>query len=283
VITALRARLIPTVVTNDLFTPIPTKRTFEEAVGQLAEAIASGHIQVGSRLPSERALAEAMKVGRPTIREAFEVLARAGVLEIVGRGRAGGAYVRSDLIPPDLIEANTTSLRMSEVAGVLVARRLLEPRVAQLAAVERTDEDVDRLLELVRRQEDSGGERSVFLDLDLRFHRQVGRATHNATVQGLNRALLRQIEKAYDLALRPTDDLVWARIVEEHKEIVTAIARRDPDRAELAAKTHLRILEQIWEEERGYALNRKLPDFLSEPFSQADSSPSVDADDQQAR
>jgi GntR family transcriptional repressor for pyruvate dehydrogenase complex len=257
-------------VTDSLFTPIPTKRTFEEAVGQLAEAIAAGHIEVGSRLPSERALAEAMKVGRPTIREAFEVLARVGVLEIVGRGRAGGAYVRSDIIPLDLIEADASSLRMSEVAGVLVARRLLEPRVVQLAAVERTDDDVDRLLELVRRQEQSAGERSVFLDLDLRFHRQIGRATHNATVQGLNRALLRQIEKAYDLALRPTDELVWDRIVEEHKEIVSAIARRDPERAELAAKAHLRILEGIWEAERGYSLSRKLPDFLSESLPQSD-------------
>jgi GntR family transcriptional repressor for pyruvate dehydrogenase complex len=266
-IAANRARLVPTVVTDSLFTPIPTKRTFEEAVGQLAEAIAAGHIEVGSRLPSERALAEAMPVGGPPIREAFEVLARAGVLEIVGPGRAGGAYVRTDVIPPNLIEADTTSLRMSEVGGVLVARRLLEPRVAQLAAAERTDDDVDRLLELVRRQEQSGGERSVFLDLDLRFHRQIGRATHNATVQALNRALLRQIEKAYDLALRPTAELVWARIVEEHKEIVTAIARRDPERAELAAKTHLRILEGMWEEERGYALSRKLPDFLSEPLA----------------
>jgi DNA-binding FadR family transcriptional regulator len=265
------------VVTNELFTPIPTKRTFEDAVGQLAEAIAAGHIEVGSRLPSERALAEAMKVGRPTIREAFGVLARAGVLEIAGRGRAGGAYVLTDVIPPDLIAADTNSLRMSEVGGVLVARRLLEPRVAQLAAAERTDDDVDRLLELIRRQEQSGGERLVFLDLDLRFHRQIGRATHNATVQGLNRALLRQIEKAYDLALRPTDELVWARIVEEHKEIVTAIARRDPERADLAARTHLRILEGMWEEERGCALNRKLPDFLSEPHAQPGATQSAGA------
>jgi DNA-binding FadR family transcriptional regulator len=264
---------------TNLFKPIPTRRTFEEAVGQLAEAIASGHVQVGMRLPSERALAEAMRVGRPTIREALQALAGAGVIEIVGRGRASGAYVRTDLIPPDLIADDTTSLRMSEVAGVLVGRRLLEPRVAQLAAVERRDEDVERLLELVRRQEEAAGQRSVFLDLDLRFHRMIGRCTHNATVQAMNRTLLHQIEKAYDLALRPTDELVYHRIVEEHKEIVTAVARRDPERAEHAAKAHLRILEHIWEEEGGYALSRRLPDFLSElPRLTTETGPSLDGD-----
>lgn len=247
-----------------VFKPIPTRRTFEEAVGQLAEAIAGGRVEVGSRLPSERALAEAMKVGRPTIREALQVLASAGVIEVVGKGRAGGAFVRSDIIPPDLLTAETTAPRMSEVAGVLVARRLLEPRVAQLAALERKDEDIDRLLELTERLEEAAGDRSLFLDLDLRFHREIGRCTHNSTVQSMTRTLLHQIEKAYDLAFRPTDGLVWSRIIEEHKEIVDAIVRRDPEQAELAAKTHLRILEHIWEEERGYALSRRLPDFLSE-------------------
>lgn len=255
---------------NGYFSPIPTKRTFEEAVGQLAEAITSGHVRIGERLPSERALAEAMKVGRPTIREALQVLVHAGVIEIAGRGRASGAYVRSDIVPPNLLGDDPTSLRMSEVAGVLVARRLLEPRVAQLAAVERKDDDVDRLVELVRRQEESAGERSVFLDLDLRFHREVGRSTHNATVQTLTRSLLRQVERAYDLALRPTDELLWGRIIAEHKEIITAIARRDPERAELAAKKHLGILEDIWEEERGYALSPRLPDFLSERLESLD-------------
>jgi hypothetical protein len=68
---------------------------------------------------------------------------------------------------------------------------------------------------------------------------------------------------------------VWDRIVEEHKEIVSAIARRDPERAELAAKAHLRILEGIWEAERGYSLSRKLPDFLSEPLPQSDATRSA--------
>ena len=36
---------------NGYFSPIPTKRTFEEAVRQLAEAITSGHVRIGERLP----------------------------------------------------------------------------------------------------------------------------------------------------------------------------------------------------------------------------------------
>ena len=40
-----------------VFTPVQTRRTFEEAVEQIAEKIKLGELRVGDRLPSERALA----------------------------------------------------------------------------------------------------------------------------------------------------------------------------------------------------------------------------------
>ncbi len=243
------------------FRPIRTRRTFEEAVEQIADAIASRRLRPGDRLPSERVLADAMEVGRPTIREAFKVLARAGVIELVGSGRTGGAHVRSDILPTALIE-DSTDLRMSEVGGVLVGRRMLEPRVAQLAAVQRTDEDVERLRRLIALQREALGDRTAFLDFDLRFHLEIGRCTHNGTVEGLVKVLVRRLEKAYDLALRGPRELAWTAAIEDHERIVKGIAGRDPDAAEAAISQHLTLLEAMWEEESGYSLLRKLPDFL---------------------
>ena len=74
-----------------------------------------------------------MRISRPTLREAIKTLAEAGVLE-VRRGQSGGIFVASELVPRELLRSRQ-EIRFGEISGVLEARRLLEPRVAQLAAV----------------------------------------------------------------------------------------------------------------------------------------------------
>jgi|SRR6185437_6581945 len=112
-----------------IFKPVGTRRTFEEAVEQITDSIF-----VGDRLPAERTLAALMQISRPTLREAIRVLTDAGVLEVK---RSGGTSVASDYVPRDVIRGRS-ELRVSEVTAVLETRRLLEPRVAQLAALRPT-------------------------------------------------------------------------------------------------------------------------------------------------
>lgn len=62
----------------------PASRAIEE---QLRELIVGGQAKSGDRLPSERVLADALGVARPTLREALRFLAFAGLLDV--RPRAG--------------------------------------------------------------------------------------------------------------------------------------------------------------------------------------------------
>src|ERR671934_187713 len=48
-----------------MFRAVSTRRTFEEAVEQIAEAIKAGDVHVGARLPSERDLARDMAIREP--------------------------------------------------------------------------------------------------------------------------------------------------------------------------------------------------------------------------
>ena len=148
-----RSRLAPAYTRAGLqssFEPVATRRTFEEAVEQIAEKIKSGDLHAGDRLPSERELAAQMRISRPTLREAVKVLAEAGVLE-VRRGQSGGIFVPSELVPRELLRTRQ-EIRVSEVAGVLEARRLLEPRVAQLAAVHASEDDFAAMPATIERQ-----------------------------------------------------------------------------------------------------------------------------------
>ncbi len=67
--------------------PIPLYRQLSD---QLMGLIRSGRYAPGSRIPSEPQLAETYAVGRPTIRQAIDLLVRKGVLT---RRRGSGTYV----------------------------------------------------------------------------------------------------------------------------------------------------------------------------------------------
>ena len=60
------------------FDKVRRVRTFDDVLDQLREAILSGRIRPGERLPGERQLCEEFGVGRPTLREALRSLRRSG-------------------------------------------------------------------------------------------------------------------------------------------------------------------------------------------------------------
>ena len=246
------------------FGPVATRRTFEEAVEQIAEKVKSGDIHVGDRLPSERELAGLMRISRPTLREAVKVLAEAGVLE-VRRGQSGGIFVASELVPRELLRTRS-EIRVSEVSGVLEARRLLEPRVAQLAAVHAGEDDFAAMQDTIERQrelardEDFLRHEDLFLQLDLKFHLAMARATRNSTVVSLMRSLFNRLEIARDMAVHAP--LVPGWVIDIHERTLGAIRAADFELVDSVMDEHLSQLEQIWERETGRGLVRPLPDFL---------------------
>jgi DNA-binding FadR family transcriptional regulator len=246
------------------FEPLSTRRTFEEAIEQIAEKVRSGDLHEGDRLPSERELAARMRISRPTLREAVKVLVEAGVLE-VRRGQSGGIFVASELVPRELLRAGT-AMRVSEVAGVLEARRLLEPRVAQLAAVHADDDDFVAMQATIERQRELAADpdflrhEDLFLQLDLKFHLALARATRNSTVVQLVRHLFRRLEIARDMAVHAP--LVPDWVIGIHERTLAAVRAADFELIDAVMDEHLAQLEQIWERETGRGLVRPLPDFL---------------------
>jgi GntR family transcriptional regulator, transcriptional repressor for pyruvate dehydrogenase complex len=251
------------------FEPVATRRTFEEAVEQIADKVKDGELHLGDRLPSERELAAQMRISRPTLREAVKALGEAGVLE-VRRGQSGGIFVASELVPREILRT-TTQMRVSEVAGVLEARRLVEPRVAQLAAVHAGEDDFSAMQATIDRKRELAGEKDflrhedLFLQLDLKFHLAMARGTRNSTVVSLMRSLLKRLEIARDMAVHAP--LVPDWVIDIHERTLAAIRAADFELIDRVMDEHLAQLEQIWERETGRGLVRPLPDFL-EPVAE---------------
>jgi DNA-binding FadR family transcriptional regulator len=246
------------------FDPVTTRRTFEEAVVQIAERVKLGELRPGDRLPSERDLAAQMRISRPTVREALKTLAEAGVLEI-RRGQSGGAIVAGELVPRELLRSRY-EIRVGEVSGVLEARRLIEPRVAQLAAVHAGEDDFAAMQETIDRQRKLAArtnfleQEDLFLQLDLKFHIAIARATRNSTVVTLMRSLFRRLEIARDMAVH--GDTVPEWVIEIHERTLAAVRAANFAEIDSVMDEHLSQLEQVWERETGRGLVRPLPDFL---------------------
>ena len=241
------------------FRPVHARRPYEVAIEQIADAIRAGTLRIGDRLPAERILSEQMKISRPTLREAIKVLVEAKVLE-VRRGPAGGMFVRSETVPPDLLTGGGLGLRMSEVAGVLEARRMLEPRVARLAALYAVERDFEDMTEAIEALRTAGRDPLRLHQLDTRFHLIMARATQNDTVVDMVRLLYQRLEIAREL-IRPVDDEpeLMAGV---HERTLRAIMAGDAADIEVAMDEHLAELEHAWERETGRVRIRRIPDFL---------------------
>lgn len=245
-----------------MFEPIRNQRAFEAVVAQILRAIQEGDLRVGDRLKSERALSWEMQVSRPTLREGVRLLAEAGVLE-VRQGAGGGMFVASEHIPAAL-RRSEGEMRVGDVAAVLEARRVLEPRIAQLAALHATAADFDALRETIDLMEAAVGDYERFHQLDVRFHLTIARSTRNPTLIRLARVLLEQMAAVRRLVLSgPAHDPATA--VGLHRRTLAAIMAGDYAAIEDAMDEHLGYLERAWEEETGRARLRTIPAFLLPP------------------
>jgi GntR family transcriptional regulator, transcriptional repressor for pyruvate dehydrogenase complex len=205
-----------------------------------------------------------MQISRATLREAVRVLVKADVLT-VKPGSAGGTYVASDYVPLELVRSRS-ELRLGEVVGVLEARRLLEPRVAQLASMNAREEDFARMQATIDAKKalfksgDVLENMDRFLQLDIQFHLHIARATGNTTVVSLMRMLLRQFEIALDMAMHQPPMPGW--VIDIHERTFSAIRSANQQLIETVMDEHLAGVERNWERETGYVLVRPVPDFL---------------------
>jgi GntR family transcriptional repressor for pyruvate dehydrogenase complex len=232
----------------------------QDVVASLSESIRRGDLRFGDRLPAERTLAARLDVSRTTLRKGIRVLADAGVLEIQsGAGRRSGSVVRSELVPAELLRPAT--MPIGEISDVLQARRLFEPRVAQLAGFAATEEDLAEIARVLDQQREAAarGDIAGVRGLDPSFHLAIARATHNETVVALMQTLLQRL----NLPRQPSvaeGEAEWT--IEIHSRTLAAIAGRDPYRIEVTMDEHLGMLERSWQLDHGRDLPREVPDFL---------------------
>ena len=213
---------------------VEARRLYRQVADQLRALIDNGEYRVGSRLPTERDLAEQLKVSRPTVREALIAL------EVEGRVRirvGSGIYVSEPA-------AHAPSLPSAEIEGpfeLLRAREFMEGAIAEQAARVATPDDIARIDASVEAMAtvQHPGEASMIHD----------RAFHIAVTGSLDNAVLvRVVGELFDQRLNPyfaklahyfENPESWRAALAEHHAIRDAIAAHEPEAAGIAMRHHL--------------------------------------------
>jgi GntR family transcriptional repressor for pyruvate dehydrogenase complex len=227
---------------HSIFRKIRPERLSEKVATQLKKAIVQGVYRVGEKLPSQPELAEMMGVSRPSIREAIQILELQGMLESI---KGGGTTVRNiaeqsikDPIEIFLDEDNRNIIDLTEV------RAFMEVWAARKAATTRTDIEVDRMLECLLEMERDFKSYEIRPEMDAKFHMEIASATHNVIFAHLIGSVFQLIRGAIELAREKVfvdrDD--QRLILQHHRSVYEAIRDRDPDRAEVAMRTHLNFV-----------------------------------------
>ena len=217
---------------------IDRRKLFEQVAAHLERDILSGKLRPGASLPPERDLQAMFGVGRPAIREALITLQRAGLVEI-GNGaparvaRPNMRDVVAGLMPAvHQIIANTEGQK--QLQGVRV---FMEVGLVRNAAVNATDQDLERLQQTLKANKEAIGDAIAFARTDIAFHRMFAEITRNSAFLVLHDAMSDWLREQRQIALMEKDEDKAG--YKAHARIYAAVAAHDPDAAETAMREHL--------------------------------------------
>lgn len=215
----------------------PGRHLSEQVAEALAAEIRCGRFPVGSKLPTEAALVEQFSVSRTVVREAVSRLKSLG---LVDSRQGSGVYARAAGFSPLNFDARY-AVSQQAVVQMVEVRRALEAEVAALAALRRTDADVQRIRAAITELDlavEAGGDG---VDEDVQYHRAIAEAACNpfliGTLEYLGQFLLGATRVTRANEARRTDFV--RQVSREHDAIIRAIDAGDTVAARKAATRHM--------------------------------------------
>lgn len=215
--------------------PAQRLKLTDQIAQQILARIAAGELRPGDRLESEPRLADQLKVGRSSLREALQSLAGLGILHI----RHGkGVYVADAAESAGLRRLDVDVLLASrDVLDLVETRKVLELETVELAIERAQGEELAEIAVCVARMR-RATTRTAYLDADMAFHVAIARAAHNQVIERLIQSLRDMIVRT--LWQSPVGSDEGTR---QHSGILEAIQARDAPRARRLMYEHLHETE----------------------------------------
>lgn len=217
----------------------PLKRTdvTQLVVDRLKDLLEQGVLKPGSKLPPEPEMSKLLAISRPSLRQAYKALSILGILRAVP---GDGTYI-SDSTSKVLSMPLTFLMLVKRISldDIFEFRMLLEANLARLAAQRASQEEVRAMTLQIEHMGASLDDKKTdaYLTSEYEFHNCIARAAHNTLmleIISILGGLLWETRKALvNLVPDRQEDL------EQHRAILTAISRHQPNAAVDAMRRHL--------------------------------------------
>ena len=229
--------------------PISAKSDFEvvrrnkvyEEVARQIERLILKKLKPGDKLPSERELAETLRVSRSSIRDAIRGLELTGLVE----PRQGTGTIVREISASSVVNPFASALKRRKelVSELLDFRKMLEPPLAARAATHASPEEISEMEDILRRQEEKQRQGEAAVAEDAEFHYSVALASDNSVVIKVLDILMDLLRDTRQRSLqvegRPQKSLSG------HRRILAAIKAHDAESAKNAMRRHIEDVEEI--------------------------------------
>lgn len=206
------------------------RKVYQEILLAINNLIKEDGLKPGDRLPSERELAERLRVGRSSVREALRALE---LLGLITTRRGEGTFIQSyrqnkliDIIGFFILKDFKTRRDLVEM------RKILEIDAVRLACDRATSKHYAEMERIIQLAEEKTLKGEIPTEEDYLFHRAICRSSRNSVLHR-----------------------IWAPLIEYSKSVRMESLSRD-GRAEEGLREHREILQAIREKDEKTAVER---------------------------
>lgn len=234
------------------FEPLKIGKISEAIEKRLKQDILSKKLKPGSRLPTEKKMAEQFEVSLVTLREGLRALEILGLIE-KKKGHGGGIFISK--INNDSIKASLEhflSFKDLSPKHLYEVRKIIEPLTVKLTAERITLDEIKELEENVSYCEqkltnvETLIKQKEFFDLDSRnndFHRMIAEDSHNP-ILGLTVDFVLGFIKGCETNILVPDINYCIDNIMDHRRILEYLKQRDGEKCEKEMILHLKRLDE---------------------------------------
>lgn len=235
------------------FSQIEVETPVDKIIRQIRDLITSGQLKPGDRLPSERKLSERLGVGRTHLRDALRKLEFYGILKT--HPQSGTVVAGMGLPALEGLITDMLRLQGRDFKSLVETRVILETNIAELAALNRTDQDIIEIENALNAHRIKIEQDKIAVEEDLLFHLKITEASKNSVLNSLMLIItpdIMQYFKKHNVCGEGRAELA----VEQHEQLLQHIIDRNPEKAGNAIREHLKdISEYVKTIKNGLVLN----------------------------
>lgn len=193
----------------------------DQVASRLRTMLVEGHIAPGAKL-NERELCLQLRVSRTPLREAIKLLAAEGLVDLLPNRGA----VAVKLTEADVLNTFEVLAMLEGMSGELAAKRITDEELAEVRALHY------EMMACFARRDLSG-----YYRLNARIHTAINEAAGNPVLASTYRSINARVQS---LRFRTNqNDAKWKHAVEEHEQMVNALATRDAPAMRKVMVAHL--------------------------------------------